>query len=235
MKIIKKILTIVTGSVLALSMTVTALAASPKSSENGFIAEMTLSEVVTYIEEGDGFVDDSFLNICESIIALKEKGFSESEILNAIEAKPMPASLYDKWGSLTDSEKALVVLYPTQALVIQSNAIKAMNSANSVYGHNGNGDVSDAYRHGYWNALNARDVGSGISEKFATAHEDISDEEMNTLYNGFYGWQHRSMDLHNNKVGREVVSWSDISTYDIVLSERIKEQIKKGNMVILVK
>jgi len=60
---------------------------------------------------------------------------------------------------------------------------------------------------------------------------------MNRFYEsvGYYGWQLRSMDLHNNEVGRGVVSWTDILTSDSTLSSRILEQIKKGNMVILVK
>lgn len=235
MKVFKKILTMVTGSVLALSMSITAFAVSPANTENGRIDGMTVSEVVTYLEESGGSVDNAFLDICESIIEMKEEGLSESQIMDAIAATPMPASLYDKWGSLTDSEKALVVTYPKQALAIQSNATKAKDSTKSIYGYNGNGDVTDAYRHGYWNALNARDVGSSIAEKFATAHEDVSDTELNTEYNGFYGWQHRSMDLHNNEVGRGVVSWTDVLTSDSTLSSRILDQIKKGNMVILVK
>lgn len=67
----------------------------------------------------------------------------------------------------------LVVTYPKEALTIQSNATTASSSTASIYGYNGNGDASDAYRHGYWNALNARDVGKTIAEKFATAHEDV--------------------------------------------------------------
>lgn len=227
----------VTGSVLALSMSITAFAASPASTENGRIDGMTVSEVVTYLEESGGSVDDAFLDICESIIEMKDEGLSESQIMDAIAATPTPASMYDMWGKLTDSEKALVVTYPKEALAVQSNATKATNSTISTYGYNGNGDVSDAYRHGYWNALNARDVGSTIAEKFATAHEDISNEEMNRYYDsiGYYGWQLRSMDLHNNEVGRGVVSWTDVFTSDSTLSSRILEQIKKGNMVILVK
>lgn len=232
---IKKLLSMVTAGVLSLSIGVNAFAASPADFRGGRISDMNLSEVVAYIEESGGVIDDDFLDLCESIINMKDEGLSESQILDAIAAAPTAYSLYDSWGKLTDSEKALVVIYPKEAIAIQSNASRATNSTISIYGHNGNGDVSDAYRHGYWNALNARDVGSSIAEKFATAHEDISDEEMNTIYNGFYGWQHRSMDLHNNEVGRSVVSWSDIFTSDSTLSSRILDQIQKGNMVILVK
>ncbi len=233
---IKKLLSMAVGATLALSMSITAFAAAPTNSE-GRIADMTVSEVVTYLEENDGYVEEAFLNLCESIIDMKEEGFSESQILDTLASTPEPASMYETWGTLTASEKLLVVTYPKEALAIQSNATKATNSTISTYGYNGNGDVSDAYRHGYWNALNARDVGNTIAEKFATAHEDISDEEMNKFYDsvGYYGWQLRSMDLHNNEVGRGVVSWTDILTSDSTLSSRILEQIKKGNMVILVK
>lgn len=233
---IKKLLSMAAVVALTLSMSITVFADSPTYSE-GRITDMTVPEVVAYLEENNGYVDENFLNLCERIINMKEAGISDIQILAALAATPAPTSMYDTWGTLTDSEKALVVTYPKEALAVQSNATKATESTISTYNRNGNGDVSDAYRHGYWNALNARDVGSTIAEKFATAHEDISDEEMNKYYDtlGYYGWQLRSMDLHNNEVGRGVVSWTDILTSDSTLSSRILEQIEKGNMVILVK
>lgn len=159
---------------------------------------------------------------------------SDSEILEEIEKVPSTYSLYNTWGHLTDSEKLLCVAYPKEALTIQSNSTKASTSTSDIYGSNGNGDVTDAYRHGYWNALSARDVGKTVAEEFATAHEDVSNEELNNVYNGFYGWEHRSMDLHNIEVGRNVVNWNDWFTSDSTMSSRIREQISKGNMVILV-
>lgn len=232
----KLLAAMVIGVTLVLSSNITVFADTSAYSK-GRIEDMTVSETVTYLEENDGYVEEHFLSLCESIIEMKESGFSESQIFDALAAIPEPVSLYDTWGRLTDSEKILVVRHPKEAIAVQSNASKATNSTISIYGYNGNGDVSDAYRHGYWNALNVRDVGYDIAKGFATAHEDISNEEMDTFYDsiGFYGWQLRSMDLHNNKVGRDVVKWTDWFTSDSTFSDRILEQINKGNMMILVK
>ena len=49
-------------------------------------------------------------------------------------------------------------------------------------------DESDAFRHAVWSALMTRDIGEILAEEFATNHEINSDE----------------MDLHNNKIGREI-------------------------------
>ncbi|MCC8153568.1 MAG: hypothetical protein LIP01_04765 [Tannerellaceae bacterium] len=229
----RKIFALLFALVMLLTMTTTAFAAETDM-DSGRISGMTMDEVIAYLESRGSVVDESFADLCSAIIELKTDGMSNEAIISQIESAPTTYSLYDTWGRLTDSEKLLVVTYPTEALAVQSNATTASSSTSSIYGYNGNGDVTDAYRHGYWNALNARDVGKTIAEAFATAHEDVSDEELQKISNGFYGWQHRSMDLHNNEVGRGVVSWYDIFTSDSTLSDRILEQIQKGNMVILV-
>ena len=233
MKKFRRLVSLIIVSALVLCMNITAFAAEGDSV--GQISDMTISEVVSYLESKGRIVDDSFVAICEEIVTLKEEGVSQTQILSEIGNMPSTYSLYDTWGKLTDSEKALCITHPTEAIAIQSNATEASSSTEEIYGYNGNGDTTDAYRHGYWNALNARDVGETIAEAFATAHEDVSDEELNKVSNGFYGWEHRSMDLHNNEVGRSVVNWNDWFTSDETMSSRILEQIEKGNMVILVK
>lgn len=231
---VKKVLTLTLVLVMVMGLCTTAFAA--ETDENiGRVTNMTMDEVVAYLENRGSTIDEAFVDLCIAIINLKDDGMTNADILFQVASAPTTYSLYDTWGKLTDSEKLLVVTYPKEAVVIQSNATTASSSTKSIYGANGNGDESDAYRHGYWNALNARDVGKTVAEAFATAHEDISDKELQKISNGFYGWQHRSMDLHNNEVGRGVVSWTDIFTSDGTLSSRIREQIKKGNMVILVK
>lgn len=232
MKKLRKLISLIIVNALVICTNITAFAAENNSI--GQVSDMTFSEVVSYLESKGRVVDDSFLRICEEIVNLKEEGVSKAEILSKIN-DTSAYSLYDTWGKLTDSEKALCVTYPKEALAIQGNSTEASSSTAEIYGANGNGDTSDAYRHGYWNALNARDVGEVIAEAFATAHEDVSNEELNSIHNGFHGWEHRSMDLHNNEVGRSVVNWNDWYTSDETMSSRILEQIEKGNMVILVK
>lgn len=208
------------------------------SEDNGniAIADMTIDEVKEYLEANGGEVDQKYFEDCKKIIVLQEDGYSTEEVVAKIDnSHKKERSLYSQWGSLTSSEKALTAVYPKEALVIKSNASKAQSSTNTIYGGNYNGDKTDAYRHGYWNALNARDVGKTIAEKFATAHEDVSQADLNQKTAGFYGWEHKAMDLNNNEVGRSVVNATDVFTSDSTLSTRIQDKIAKGSMVILVK
>lgn len=235
MNYFKRICAVVLSMAMMLCVASTTAFAAETDMVSGRITGMTMDEVIAYFESRGSMVDESFADLCGAIVELKDNGISNEAIISQIESAPNTYSLYSTWGGLTDSEKLLVVTYPKEALAVRSNATMASSSTTSIYGYNGNGDVTDAYRHGYWNALNARDVGKTIAEAFATAHEDVSDEALHEMTAGFYGWQHRSMDLHNNEVGRGVVSWYDIFTSDSTLSDRILEQIQKGNMVILVK
>lgn len=66
---------------------------------------------------------------------------------------------------------------------------------NSLY--NGSGD---AFRHAYFNGLNAILLGISLAESLATAHED----EPFTYPNHF---KERQMDLFNNEVGRTKIDW----------------------------
>lgn len=54
---------------------------------------------------------------------------------------------------------------------------------------------SDAFRHAFWNAFMSKMADSSFARKFATAHEALSENTKET-----------AMDLHNNKVGRDIAA-----------------------------
>ena len=99
---------------------------------------------------------------------------------------------------LTLSEKAyLVQSSGPHVSVIKESADKALAEAQRRYRgpglHNGNGD---AFRHCYWSALLARDIGARNARAFTTAHEGYSANPPGE----------REMDLNNNGVGISIGS-----------------------------
>ena len=101
-------------------------------------------------------------------------GLSEDEIINLIEKsrKATSKSIIDIWNSLTESEKKLVIRYPFAALDVNTAKNIATTQTERMFGYNGLGDRSDAFRHGIWNAEMTILIGKEKAELFATAHED---------------------------------------------------------------
>ncbi|MBD8512091.1 hypothetical protein L6J37_04400 [Photobacterium sp. WH77] len=59
---------------------------------------------------------------------------------------------------------------------------------------NGRNDASDAFRHCFWSALMARDLGYMNAQRFTNAHESSPDNP----------FMEKKMDLHNNDVGLRI-------------------------------
>lgn len=115
---------------------------------------------------------------------------------------------YSEWTKLTASEKLLIASNPVAAL--KTNSIKqlAYNYTTEKFGSNGLGDKTDGYRHGIWSALMTRSISRAWAEAYGTAHEDRQQTELSSRQSdGYYGWQHKGMDLANNKVGRDSIAW----------------------------
>lgn len=92
---------------------------------------------------------------------------------------------------------------------------------NSIY--NGKGD---AFRHAYFNAMNANILGVTLAESLSTAHEDKP-----SLY--FYDFKEKEMDLFNNKVGRERKNWFQDGFNS--LEDSILEAMESGLLIYLSK
>ena len=99
------------------------------------------------------------------------------------------------------------------ALTIQTKDM-AFELTQTHMGQNGLGNKSDAFRHAIWNALMSRYISENWAYMFATAHEDKPQDELNKRApDGHFEYEHKEMDLHNNKEGRDVWHW-----YDTVLT-----------------
>ncbi len=93
---------------------------------------------------------------------------------------------------LTPAEKSYLLFHPHHISTIQTHANTALAEAGRRFRgagqHNGQGD---AFRHCYWSALLARDLGADNARAFTTAHEAYSANPP----------RERAMDLHNNAAG----------------------------------
>lgn len=122
---------------------------------------------------------------------------------------------------LTPSEKWYLATHPHHILTIKENADKALAEAASRYRgaglHNGNGD---AFRHCYWSALLARDIGADNALAFTTAHENYSGNPAGE----------RAMDLHNNSAGIKVAADNPNSS-DTTLSNLCAKALSSGKLM----
>ena len=134
---------------------------------------------------------------------------------------------YEQWTALTQEEKVLVITDPKKAVAAKVLAEKAYEMTAAEFGYNGLGDKSDGFRHGVWNALMCRDTTKTWAKMYATAHESGKTKAQlaKKAKDGYTERKHRSMDLHNNKIGRSVMKWYD--TVINVSDNQVKSRIKK--------
>ena len=112
---------------------------------------------------------------------------------------------------------------PKAALDILGNAGTANDFTNERAAMLGGGVANgpaDAFRHAFWSAMNARDVGPELAREFGNLHEQ----------GGNIDPAEREMDLHNNEVGIQIgFSYSDAS--DEELASIVEDVLKSCNLL----
>lgn len=106
----------------------------------------------------------------------------------------MKSSLYDKYEHLTDAEKDYIKTHPHHVTIIMESRNIAYAETTKRFGYNGRNDKSDAFRHCFWSATLARDIGFNNALDFTNAHES---SPLNIA-------TEKAMDLHNNSVGLKI-------------------------------
>ncbi|GDX41953.1 hypothetical protein LBMAG22_04820 [Bacteroidota bacterium] len=140
-------------------------------------------------------------------------------------------SLYER---LTAAEKALIVIFPVQAFIINLNVQAAFDMSDSRMGSiRGLNDKKDAFRHAYFQAINTRDVmgrilpypitGSDIVTLFATAHESEVPQELQL---------EREMDMFNNSVGISYC-WNCWTTSNNSIANAVIDKLNNGELKYL--
>lgn len=132
----------------------------------------------------------------------------------------MPSTYLALLGKLTESERIHLLLFPEQAPIIKRAAERAMNETRQRFHGNGHNTRSDAFRHCYWSALLARDIGFGSALRYTNAHETFADNPPNE----------KSMDLHNNAVGLGI---GRLGGADDVLVGRCLVALRAGRLKII--
>ena len=153
-----------------------------------------------------GVEESKFENLIEEIqnIETTHPEYTEEMIKNVLDERHQRSGkgIIDIWNVLTDSEKKLCIRSSFDALKVNKAKNIATSQTEAKFGTNGLGNRSDAFRHGIWNAEMTVLIGKERAELFATAHEDK--DVTGTELDGYPKTAHRDMDLHNNKVGREI-------------------------------
>jgi hypothetical protein len=106
----------------------------------------------------------------------------------------MAQTLYEQWEKLTPQEQAYLRSKPHHAFAIQGARDAAYEETKRRFGRNGHNDKSDAFRHCFWSALLARELGFQDALKFTTAHEAFPTNPRGE----------KEMDLHNNRIGLNI-------------------------------
>jgi Domain of unknown function (DUF6973) len=132
------------------------------------------------------------------------------------------ASIYDQYHHLTSREQQFVKAHPIDAMTIDEDTKKAFQETTRMFGFNGHNDKTDAFRHCFWSALLARDIGYAKALDFTTAHESSPTNPADE----------KAMDLHNNSVGL-LIGKAGMS--DVTVSTQCMAALNGGRLKILVK
>lgn len=210
------------------------------------IEQLKVSDLLTESRFKDLDIDMESLQVFMRLEQMNEsKGMMMFSALSNYDdyndIKELYGNLGDVWGNLTDSEKELCIKNPASAALAYYNVKEANKLTIQEYGHNRIGDESDAFRHTVWNALMQKYIGGSFPSKYATAHEDYPEEDLQKKsknsrgeYDGYKLQDHTDMDLHNNAVGRSLVKWTEyftISHEEIV--KRVHKAIDNGDCYYL--
>jgi hypothetical protein len=127
------------------------------------------------------------------------------------------------WNKLTKDEQWYVLLHPWHVDEIKENSRNALKKAQVLFGggslHNGAGD---AFRHCYWSALLARDLGGDNAQQFTTAHESKPGNPK----------KEKEMDLYNNGKGIEI-GRKNPNASDSELAKMCQNALLKGELKVI--
>lgn len=131
------------------------------------------------------------------------------------------ATLYGQYRRLTPQEQAYLRNNPHHAMILKEARELAFAETIRRFRRNGHNDKSDAFRHCFWSALLARDIGFQDAMRFTTAHESSPKNRL----------EEKRMDLHNNRVGLNIGRSTGTNE---ILSARCMAALRAGKLKVLV-
>ncbi len=130
-------------------------------------------------------------------------------------------TLYAQYQQLTPKEREYLHTHPHHAVILRGAREAAFAETIRRFGPNGHSDKSDAFRHCFWSAILARDIGYQDAMRFTTAHESSPKNRI----------EEKRMDLHNNRVGLGIGFKKGTNA---VISERCMSALHAGKLQVLV-
>ncbi|MER3374110.1 MAG: hypothetical protein RIM83_05685 [Allomuricauda sp.] len=97
---------------------------------------------------------------------------------------------------------------------------KVENETIARFGHNGLNDKSDAFRHAFFNVINAKKVGQYTARLFSDAHESEVPQHLA---------KEKQMDLFNNNVGHHSISGNSMKSEN-ELANIIYQKLLNGDL-----
>ena len=130
------------------------------------------------------------MNFAKEVIKAKES----NNYTNLFNSTLFTQNPYNVWKTLSQAEKNLIKQNWSEAYHIYKNRKVAEDATRQKFNRNGLNDKSDAFRHAYYNAINAKVVGVDIAKLFSDAHE--SETPIRFI-------KEKRMDLFNNNIGQQ--------------------------------
>ncbi len=157
--------------------------------------------------------------------------FASNNPIWMVDIDGLEGTKYEEWQKLTRDEKKLMVTYPQILMQLQKNRDLAFQKTAEQF--TGTpceatfflNDEADAFRHAYFNALNAQSFGKDLANKLGKAHEALDDQSK-------VKDNQKKMDLHNNAVGQDVGVANPNATADEMVN-KVQQQRTQGNLVVL--
>jgi hypothetical protein len=132
----------------------------------------------------------------------------------------MSSSAYSTYSGLNFAEKRYLQRHPEDVFTLKRARDEAYAETFNLFGKNGHNDESDAFRHCYWAALLAKEIGFVRAIDFTTAHE----------FGDFNSYRERDMDLHNNAIGLRI---GRTGVANLLLRAQCLKALKQGKLKIL--
>lgn len=144
--------------------------------------------------------------------------------------------------NLSSPEKFWVILHPFKAKKAYQISLQSQKTSDSIakttlLDQDKNGGQVDAFRHAYWMATLAKEIGKKAAKSLGKAHEkgNYKQFKKNQLENGTHPDKPSSeMDLFNNNIGINIYKENKNANNKELISLIIKN-IKTGNLKILKK
>jgi len=131
-------------------------------------------------------------------------------------------TIYQQFQDLNGAEKAYLRNHPHHVLALKESRSAAFAETQRRFGKNARNDKSDAFRHCFWSALLARELGYVNALAFTSAHENFPGNNI----------KEKQMDLHNNRAGLDIGRNKGSNAQ---LSTRCMAALQSGKLKIMVK